>query len=107
MVIYPNSVDFTPVVIGYNNDTLGRKLDDPPIRQTVTFESCVFFNMRFGQNTVVNNDDDTPNAAENYTDITTLFMATHPANTLIIRDCVFRENGITNGAPVRVFRLFG
>uniref|UniRef100_A0A7S3L0V6 Right handed beta helix domain-containing protein n=1 Tax=Amphora coffeiformis TaxID=265554 RepID=A0A7S3L0V6_9STRA len=60
--------------------------DLPDVRQVVTFERCIFQNLVFGSNNLI--------SGEEYPMLTTLIMATHPKNTLIVRDCVFRNNEI-------------
>lgn len=110
------NAEFIPIFIGYEDDW-----KDPNIRQTVTFESCVFEEIDLGNALAAKdisyaNDYDLPNndvigpingsndpnngntyakRYANYTDFSTLILATGPANTVVVRDCVFR-NGNDN-----------
>lgn len=94
--------DHVPIYIGYEDDGL-----DPPIRQTVTFESCVFDDMAFGQDFLADNalGDTTAKLsyADSLTDFATMIVATHPSNTVIVRDCVFQNgNNVDSNVRTRV-----
>lgn len=56
---------------------------DPPVRQTITFESCIFEDLPHGENQIL--------FQGNYRDFSTFIRATLPANSVVIRDSVFRN----------------
>lgn len=83
--------DFIPIFIG----------NEYADHQRVTFEGCVFEDLNFGNYFAAEEDKSVPefgfyrDYVSNYSDTSTLILATSPSNTLIIRNSVFR-NGNDN-----------
>lgn len=95
IILPQRSVGSTPIIIDYQpavRDT------DLTIRQTVTFESCVFEDMEYGRNEVQFRAANLPS------DTATLVLATHPWNTVIFRDCVFRNNEVNEDQVKKCIR---
>lgn len=90
-----------PIFIGY--DDLWK---DPNIRQTVTFESCLFEDMDLGS-TFAPKDQYWETAfsklSEHYHEFASLIVATHASNTVVLRDCTFRVGNENVKTAVRVF----
>ena len=63
----------TPIEIDFEGLNFARS-----IRQTVTFDGCIFENIQYGPT-------DVPNAVEENPDLTALIVATSSSNTVIIR----------------------
>ena len=60
-------------------------LDKPGIRQSVTFENCIFEDLQYGpvQVDMLGGESAT---------VSTIILATDVHNTVIFRDCLFRDN---------------
>lgn len=99
-VALQRSGDKVPMLIGYENDW-----KDPNIRQTVTFESCLFEDLDFGSkfipDSAVLDDKLRFNYGRNYSEFSVMILATDPSNTVILRDCTFRNGNDNVGRAVR------
>lgn len=65
---------YIPILADYKPDN-----DEVKIRQQVSFEGCIFEDIVFGE--------DRPNDSE----IATMMKASHPANSITFKECVFRN----------------
>ena len=70
----------TAIVIDYQDNW---KSLETPIRQRITFESCIFESLPHGDSKVT--------FPGNYRDHSAFIKATRPSNTVILRDSVFRN----------------
>lgn len=92
--LFRESPGFAPIVIDYYDDnssnTTGSE-ESTSRTQTVTFDGCIFEDLHFGP-------------ALRFSSISTVVLATGPANTVILRNCIFRNNYDTTNDEVRVTR---
>lgn len=75
----------------------------------MTFESCIFEEMDFGsmfspQRDIAGTDLNRQGTdfGKDYAKVSTMILATHPSNTVIIRDCVFRNGNINLDREVSI-----
>lgn len=61
----------------------------PSTRQEVTFESCVFENMKFGLYDVLGAFD---TFANEYPNVKSMVFASNSANSVFFQDCIFLNN---------------
>ena len=85
---WQRSAPFTPIIIDHVQDA-----SNPRLRQTVTFEGCIFEDMKYGLPFFTSSSVWHPAFPfHGPSDIATMILATNNANTVAFRDCVFRSN---------------
>jgi len=103
--LFRQSPDYIPIVIDYNRNSTDSSSNSSSssssidnngtiasVRQTVAFEGCVFEDLDFGP-------------VSRFPNITTIVLATNDDNTVIFRNCVFRNNYSTTKKEVRLCRV--
>ena len=78
--------DFTPIVLNFE-----ARPNYPELK--VTFEGCIFENLSYGPSRAYQLGDPGPHSNPGYTSI---IFAINPAQTVIFRDCTFRNNKVVN-----------